>query len=138
DHRATGQDCHVFEHGLAPITEAGRLDGTSLQDAADGVDHQRGERFAFHLFGHDQQRLAGLGDLLEDGQQVTNAGDLLFVEQDVGIFQDGDLPYRIVDEVRGEIAAIKLHPLDHVQLVVEALAVFYGNDAFLADLVHRI
>ena len=35
DHRAAGEDCHVFEHRLAAVAEARRLDAAGLQDAAD-------------------------------------------------------------------------------------------------------
>jgi len=65
DDGAAGQDRDVFEHRLAPIAEARRLDGDGLQDAADVVDDQRGERLAVDVLGDDQQRLAGLRNLLE-------------------------------------------------------------------------
>ena len=35
DHLAAGQDGDVLEHRLATVTEARRLDGDDLQDAAD-------------------------------------------------------------------------------------------------------
>ena len=87
DHRAAGEDRDVFEHGLAAIAEARRLDGGGLQDAADVVDHQRRERFAIDVFGDDQQRLAGLRDLLEQRQQIADVADLLVVQQDVRIVE---------------------------------------------------
>ena len=87
DHGAVGQDGDVFQHRLAAVTEARRLDGADLDDAADGVDHQRGQRLAFDFLGHDQQRLAGLGDAFQHRQQVAHVGDLLVVQQDVRVFQ---------------------------------------------------
>ena len=85
-----------------------------------------------------EQRLARLRDLLEQRQQVADVADLLVVQQDVRILEQRDLLVRIVDEVRRDVAAVELHAFDEVELVLEALAVFDGDHAFLADLVHRL
>ena len=69
-HAATGEDGDVFEHGLAAVAEAGGLDGADVEGAAELVDHEGGQGFAFDVFGDDEERLAGLGDLLEQRQQV--------------------------------------------------------------------
>jgi len=53
DHGAAGQDGDVFQHGLAAIAEARRLHAAGLQNAADVVHDQRGERLAFDVFGDD-------------------------------------------------------------------------------------
>ena len=99
DHGAAGEDGHVFQHRLATVAEARCLDGAGLQDAADVVDHQGGQRFAVDVFSDDHQRLAGLGDLLQHGQQVADVGDLLVEQQDEGIFQQRHLLVGVVDEV---------------------------------------
>jgi hypothetical protein len=78
DHRASGEHRDVLEHRLAPVTEARRLDREGLQDAADVVHHQRGERFALDVLGDDEQRLACLGDLLEQRQQLRGS-ELIFL-----------------------------------------------------------
>jgi len=138
DHRAARQDGDVFQHGLATVAEARGLDGGGLQDAADVVHDQGGQRFAFDVFGDDQQRTARLGDLLQHGQQVTDVADLLVVDQDIRIVQRGDLLFRAVDEVGRQVAAVELHAFDDIQFVFQRLAVFDGDHAFLADLVHRV
>src|SRR6185312_1758070 len=138
DHRAVGQDRDVLEHRLAAVAEARRLDGDGLEDPADVVDDQRRERLAVDVLGDDEQRLAGLRHLLEHGQEVADVRDLLVVEQDVRILEDRGLLLGIVDEVRRDVAAVELHALDEVELVLEALAVLDGDHAFLADLVHRL
>ena len=89
DGRAAGEDGDVFEHGLAAIAEAGGLDGGDLEGAAELVDHQRGEGFAFDVLGDDEQRLAGLGGLAEHRDEVAGGADLLLVDQDVGVFEHG-------------------------------------------------
>ena len=58
DELAAGEDRDVFEHRLAPIAEAGALTATQLQRAADLVDDESGERFAFDIFSDDNKRLA--------------------------------------------------------------------------------
>src|SRR5690606_8225224 len=87
---------------------------------------------------HDQQGTAGLGDLLQHGQQIADVADFLVENQDIGIVQHGNLLVGVVDEVGRQVAAVELHAFDDIQLVVQRLAVFNGDDAFLADLVHGV
>ena len=70
DHLAGGEDRDVFQHGLAAIAEARRLDGRDLQAAAQLVDDQRRQRLAFDVLGDDQQRLAALHHGFEDRQHA--------------------------------------------------------------------
>ena len=58
DRLAAGQDGDVFEHGLAAVAVAGRLDGAALERAAELVDDQRGQGLALDVLGDDQERLA--------------------------------------------------------------------------------
>ena len=137
DGLAAGQDGDVLQHGLAAIAEARGLHRRDLQRAAQLVDDQGSERFAFDVFRDDQQRLAALGDLLQQREQVLHRADLLFVDQDVGVLERGFHPLRIGHEVGREIAAVKLHAFDHFQLGLERLRLFNRDDAVLADLLHR-
>ena len=84
---AGGEDADVFEHGLAAIAVAGGLDGGDLERAAEAVDDQRGQGLAVDVLGDDQERLARVDDLLEHGDQVLDAGELLLVDEDVGVFE---------------------------------------------------
>ncbi len=70
---AGGQDRDVFEHRLAAIAEARRLDGRDLQAAAQLVDDESRQRFAFDILGDDDQRLAGLHHGFENRQQRLQA-----------------------------------------------------------------
>ena len=76
NHLAAGQHRNVLQHRLAAIAEARRLDGAALQDAADLVDDQRRQRLALDVLGDDQQRLAGLRDLLEQRDACLEDADL--------------------------------------------------------------
>src|SRR6185312_2740703 len=88
DDGATGQDGDVLQHGLAAVAEARGLDGDGLEGAAHLVDHQGRQGLALDVLGDDDQRLAGLHDLLEDGQQVLDRGDLAVGDQDVRVVED--------------------------------------------------
>jgi len=55
-----------------------------------------------------EQRLAALGDLLEQREQVLDGADLLLVDEDVGVVELGlHAPPASVDEVRREVAACR-------------------------------
>ncbi|MCY1225193.1 hypothetical protein D9M72_373830 [compost metagenome] len=138
DDLAARQDGDVFQHGLAAVAEARSLDSHDLQDAADRVHDQRSQGFAFDFFGNDQQRTASLGDLLQHRQQVTDVADLLVEQQHEGVVQQRRLLLGVVDEVGRQVAAVELHAFDDVEFAVQRLAVFHGDHAFLADLVHRV
>src|SRR5690606_16143973 len=133
-----GKDGDVFQHGLATIAEARSLDSSGLEDATDVVDNQSGQGFAFNVFSDDEQRTAGFCNLLQNRQQIANVADLLVVDQDIGIFQNGNLLVLVVDEVGRQVAAVELHAFDDVQLVFERFAVFNGDHAFLANFVHGV
>ena len=66
DHLAAGEDRDILQHGLAAIAESRGLDGRHVERATELVDHQSRQGFAFHVFSKDHERLAHLGDLLED------------------------------------------------------------------------
>jgi hypothetical protein len=67
----------------------GRLHGDGLERAAQLVDDDRRERLALDVLRHDQQRLAGLDDLLEHGQEILDGADLLVRDQDVRVVEHG-------------------------------------------------
>ena len=72
DHLAAGQDGDVLEHALAPVAEAGGLDGDAGEGAAQLVDDQGRKRLALDVLGDDQQRPALADDLLEQRQDVLH------------------------------------------------------------------
>ena len=83
DGLAAGQNGDILQHGFAAVAKAGGLDGTDLQHAAELVDHQCRQGFAFDVFGDDQQRPAVLGNLFENRDQRLDGADFLFVDQNV-------------------------------------------------------
>src|SRR4029077_95684 len=85
----------------------------------------------------DEQRTAKPRHLLEHRQQVLHRADLLLVDQDDGILEGDFHALGVRDEIRREVPAVELHALDDVQGGLERLGLFNGDDAVLADLVHR-
>ena len=138
DRLAAGQDRDVLQHGLAAIAEARRLDGGDLEAAAQAVDDQGGERFAFDVFGDDDQRLAGLHHGFEQRQQFVQRGELLFVDEDVGIVHLNAHLVGVGDEVGRDVAAVELHALDDVEFGLERLGFLDRDDALVADLLHGV
>jgi hypothetical protein len=58
------------------------------------------------------------------------------VDEDVGLVEVALHVGGVGDEVGREVALVELHALDELDLGLEALALFDGDDAVLADLVH--
>ena len=138
DDVAAGQRGDVLQHGLAAIAEARRLDGRDLQAAAQLVDHQGGQRLVLDLLGDDEQRLAGLHHGFQQRQDRLQAGELLLVDEDVGVLQLDRHLVGVGDEVGRDIAAVELHALDHVELGLQALGLLDRDDALVADLLHGL
>ena len=138
DDLATGEDGDVLQHGLAAVTEAGCLDGDRLERATDLVDDQRGEGLALDVLGDDRERLARLHDLLEDRQQVLHRRDLAVDDEDVRVLEHRLHAVGVGDEVGRDVALVEAHALGELELEAEGVALLDGDDAFLADLVHRL
>ena len=85
--RRAGERRDVLEHLFAAVAEARRLDRNGRERAAQLVDDERRERFAFDVFGDDEQRLLHLNDLLEQRQDVGDRRDLALGHEDVRIVE---------------------------------------------------
>src|SRR5579883_1636499 len=138
DRLPAGEDRDILQHGLAAITEAGRLDGRDLEAAAQLVHHQGCQRLAFDFLGDDHQRLGGLHHRLQKRQELLQAGELLLVDQDVGVVHLDPHLLRVGDEVQRDIAAVELHAFDHLELGLERLRLFDRDHALVAYFLHGL
>src|ERR1700733_3040706 len=138
DHRSASEDRDVLEHRLAAVAETRRLDRCDLQAAAQLVDDQRRQRFALDVLSNDEERLARLHHGLKDGEHRLQRGQLLLVDEDVGILELGQHLLGVCDEIGREIAAVELHAFDDVEFGLQALSLFDRDDALVADLLHRV
>src|SRR5579862_2617884 len=112
DGLAAGQDGDVLHHGLAAVAVAGGLHGADVERAAQLVHDQRGQRVTLDVLADDEEGLAGLGDLLQQGDQVLDRRDLLLVDQDVAVLQRRLHLLGLGDEVRRQVALVELHALN--------------------------
>ena len=130
------QNRDILQHGFAPITKTWCLDRANLDDATDVVDHQGCQGFAIDVLRNHQQRTAGLGGGFQYRQQIANIRKLFIVDQNQRGVQISLHGVLVVDKVGRQVAAVKLHALDHLQLVLEGLALFDRDHAFFADFFH--
>jgi len=138
DHLGAGEDRDVLEHALAAVAEARRLDGDGREGATQLVDDDRGERLALDVFGHDQERPAGLDDAFEHRQQILDGADFLVGDEDVGILEHCLHALGVGDHVRRQVALVELHALGELELEPEGLPLLDVDDAVLADLLDRV
>src|SRR5207302_5346658 len=83
DHSAASQDRDIFQHRLASVAEARRLDGRNLEAATQLVHNKSCECFAFDIFGNDEKWLAALHHSLKERQQLVEGREFLFIDQDI-------------------------------------------------------
>ena len=120
DGLAVGQDGDVFEHRLPAIAVARRLDRGDLKRAAQLVDDERRQRFAFDVLRDDQQRTAGARDQLQHRQEVLHRADLLLVDENDRILEHHFHALGIGHEIRRQVAAVELHALDDLERGLDA------------------
>src|SRR3954470_11705520 len=138
DHGSAGERRDVGQHCLAAITKAGRLHGTHVEHAAELIDDERRERLAFDILSDDHERLPLLARLFQNWEHLAEIADLLFVDQDVCVFENALHGCRLVDEVWRQVALVELHAFDELERGLHRLAFFDGDDAILTDLFHRV
>jgi hypothetical protein len=96
------------------------------------------QSLSLDLLGDNQKRLATFGDLLKERKDVFHGTDFLLINQDVGILEGNFHAFRVRNEVRGKVSAVELHAFHNFKLGLQRLRLLDGNDAVLADLLHRI
>ena len=138
DDGAAGQDGNILQHFLAAVAEARRLDRNAGERAAQLVDNQRGQRLALDVLGDDEQLLAHLHHLLQQGQDFLNDGNLLVGDKDQRIIQHRFHLFGVGHHVGGRIAAVELHPFDDGHARGHGLAFFHGDNAIRADSFHCV
>ena len=136
DDGGTGNDGQVIHESLAALAKVRGLNGSDLEHLADGVDDERLQRLALDVFRNDEGRAVGLGDLLQQRQEVRQGGDLVADEQYCGVVQHGVVGLFFRSEVRGKVALIKGNAFGDIDGGVDSLGFLDGDNAVLAHLVH--
>ena len=138
DNRAARQNGDVLQHFLAAVAKAGSFDRDNRESPAQAVHDQRGQSLALHIFGNDDEFLAGLYDLLQQGQNILNHTDLLIRDEQICIIQNSLHALGVCDHIRSDIAAVELHALYDFGIGLSRLALFNGDHAVSAYLFHRL
>src|SRR2546421_1798717 len=138
DRLTTGQNCDVLQHGLAAIAEARSLHSGNLEAATQAVDDESGESLAFDVFRDNYKRLAALNNGFQKRKQFVQLRQLLFIDENVGVFHFNAHLVGVGDEVGRDVAAVELHAFDDLKLGLERLGFFNRDDALVADLLHRV
>ena len=133
-----GEDREVAEVVLLAVAEARGLHGEDVDGAAELVDREGGEGFAFEVAADDDDVLGDLEDLLEDRQDLLDRAELLVGDEDVGVLNDSFHAIRVGHEVGADVAAVEGHTVDVLDFGLDALGLFDGDDAVLADLLHAL
>src|SRR5664279_2178874 len=138
DRLTAGQNRDVLQHRLAAIAEARSLDGGNLEAATQTVDDEGSKRLAFDVFSNDHQRLAGLHHGFQERKQFVEVGELLLVDQDVGVVEFDAHLVGVGDEVGRDVAAVELHALDDIEFGFQRLGFLNRDDTLVADLLHGV
>ena len=138
DDCAAGQDRDILQHCFPSVAIAGSLDSDYVEGAAQFVDDQGGQSLALNILCDDEELGAHLDDLLENGKDILDRGDLLICDQDERIFQICFHLVHISCHVSADIASVKLHTFDQVELGQHGLGLFDSDDAVFGNLFHGI
>ncbi|CSA31013.1 Uncharacterised protein [Vibrio cholerae] len=76
-----------MQHRFTTIAKARSFNRCHFHDAAHVVDNQSRQRFAFHIFSHDQQWTRGFRYAFQYWQQFADVRDFLIHQQDEWVIQ---------------------------------------------------
>ena len=82
--------------------------------------------------------LPGRATFSSTGTRSLIDADLLLVDQDEASSRTASIVSGSVTKYGRQVAAVELHPLDDLEVGLHRLALLDGDDAVLADLLHRL
>ncbi len=138
DDLCAGNGSDVLQDALTTIAEARSLNSNSGERATQLVQQDGCQSLALNVLSNDEQRTAGLHDLLQQRHHVLNVGDLLVGQQDVRIGQVCFHLLHVGGHVGANVAAVVLHAFHDVHVQAERLGILNGNGTVLAHSVHGL
>lgn len=138
NHRGPGEYGNVLEHFLAPITIPGSLHRHGAQHTANLIDHQCGQGFAVDVLGDHHQRLAALGHLFEQWQQVSQRTNLVIAQQYTRISEFDLHLFGVGDKVRGHVSPVETHAIHDIDHGFGGLGFLHAHHAFHTDLFQGV
>ena len=138
DDLAAGEHCDVAEHFLAAVAEAGSLDRYAVERAAELIENESRESFAFDILCNDEQACTALDDLFKKGKDLLDVRDLLIGNKNKRVVENGFHLVGIGCHVGGEITAVELHAFDYFAVGFGGLGLLNGDNAVCGDLFHSV
>ncbi len=138
DHLAPRENREILQHGFTSIPKSRCFHCADFYNSAHVVYHQRGERLTLNIFSNHQKRTTGFCGSLQNGEHISDVGNLLIIDKDEWVLKISLHRILLINEVRRQVTSIELHALYDVKLVIQALAFFNRNHAFLAHFFHRL
>ena len=133
-----GQNSKIAKDRLAVVTEARGLDCCDLELATELVENADSKSLALNVLSNDEEGTALLLGGLESGDDVLNSGDLLLGKKDQRVLELDLGALGVGDEVGRDVAAVELHSLGNLELILDGLALLDCDDTLLADLLHGV
>ena len=133
-----GQNSNIAKNRLAVVTETRGLDGGDLELATELVENADSKSLTLNVLSNDEEGTALLLGGLKGGDDVLNGGDLLLGEEDQRVLELNLGALGVGDEVGRDVAAVELHSLGDLELILDGLALLDRDDTLLANLLHGV
>ncbi len=138
DHLTACEDSDVLKHFLAPVAEAGSLYRNAGKCAAELIYDKCGQSLALDVLSNDNQLLAALNDLLEQGEYLLNGGYLLVCDKKISVVNNSFHFIRIGNHIGSDVAAVKLHTLNNFRICLRSLGFLDSDNAVSCNLFHSL
>jgi hypothetical protein len=133
DDGTAGENGKVGEHGLATVAEAGGFDSEDVEGAAEFVDYQGGEGFAFDFVGNDDEVLGDLDEVFQERKKIRDGGDFFIGNEDVGGVDFGFHAIGVGDEVGGDKTLVEFHTFFIFDFQLKTFGFFDGDNAVITN-----
>jgi len=133
-----GQNSDIAKNRLAVVTEARGLDGGDLKLATELVENADSKSLTLDVLSNDEEGTALLLGGLKGGDDILNGGDLPLGQEDQRVLELNLGALGVGDEVGGDVAAVELHSLGDLELILDGLALLDCDDTLLSDLLHGV
>ena len=138
DHFTAGEDGDVAEHFFSAVAEARSFDSNAGEGAAEFVQQQGGESFAFHVFCDDHQFFTALQQFFQQREDFLDGGDFFVGDEDESIVDDCFHLIGVGYHVWGQVAAVELHAFYYFGVGFCGFGFFDGDNAVAGYFIHCV
>jgi hypothetical protein len=135
---SSSQNSQIVQNGLSVVTEGWGLDSTHLETGLDLVHDQVGQWLALNVISDNQKWSLLFHGILQKLEDLLEWGDFVFGDKDQRLFELGLLWFLVVNEVRWNVASVKLESLNEFNLMLKGLALTDGDNTSVTNLLEKI